>query len=253
MHAAPGDLRADEREAWLRGRQCFERGDDEAALAELSRLAQTRGRFADLQYMLGLVLERRGEIEAAAQHLEEALRINPDYVEALLALATLCERRGDFERGRALAERAAVLARASVEGGLDPVTRGKLANLQAALGDAYREAGELRDAIEAYRKALDRCPDFHDIRCRLAVSLRESGHPHQSLQELRRVLRVNPGYLAAAVQMGVTLLSLGRAPDAIRVWQAVLAKDPAREDARWYLSSLRGAGNAEPGTPPPGR
>ena len=67
-------------------------------------------------------------------------------------------------------------------------TRGKLANLHAALGDAYRESGDLRAAIGEYRKALDRCPHFHDVRQKLAVALRENGLPHQAIRELERIL-----------------------------------------------------------------
>jgi len=141
------------------------------------------------------------------------LRINPSYSEALLALANVYESQGDFDRSREIAERAGRLAR-SADDVLDATTRGKLANLQAALGDAYREVGELREAIEAYRKALDRCPNFPDIRNKLGIALRDVGLPDRALAEFRRVLRSHPGFCDAAVQLGVTLYSLGRTEEA---------------------------------------
>ena len=95
--------------------------------------------------------------------------------------------------------------------------------------------GEVRDAIEAYRKALDRCPDFHDIRQRLGLALREAGLPNRALAEFRRVLRANPAFLDAAVQLGFSLYTLGRSDEAIREWEAVLERDPSRDDARMYL------------------
>ena len=225
-----------ERRDYALGRRSFERGDDDTSLAHLIRLVRTR-RFADVHYMIGVMQERSGDLSAAGQSLREALRVNPSYTEALLALANVYERQGDFERSREIAQRASVLARPT-DGVLDATTRGKLANFQAALGDAYREGGELREAIEAYRKALDRCPSFHDIRNRLGIALRDAGLPDRAIAEFRRVLRNHPTFHEAAVQLGVTFYSLGRADEAATEWEAVLAKDSEREDAKMYLRMI---------------
>jgi tetratricopeptide (TPR) repeat protein len=233
-----GRITGSEREAYRKGRECFESGDLDAALGHLTLLLETCPRFADVHYLVGLVHDQRGDLELAAASFEEALRINPGYAEAFLALASLYERQGQFERSRALAQRLELAASGapSVEPGEpDPTTRGKLANLHAALGDAYREVGELPDAIDAYRKALERCPTFHDIRQRLGIALREAGLASQAIQEFRRILRANPSYLDAAVQVGLTCYTLGRCEDAVAEWEKVLERDPSRDDARMYL------------------
>jgi tetratricopeptide (TPR) repeat protein len=231
----------EERDSVRSGRGCFERGEDEAALAEFSRVLASHPGFADLHYLVGLVHERRSELDAAVTSFEHALAINPRYAECALALASVFEQRGEWERSRALAERFGALA---TEGGaLDPTTAGKIANLHAALGDAYREAGEPREAVESFRRALDRAPTFHDIRFRLAVTLREAGLPAQAIAELKRVLRGNPSFLEAAVQLGLTYWSLGRTEQAIAEWQRVLSAEPERADARMYLR-LVGAARA---------
>ena len=229
-----GPLTPDERRCYEQGCRSFERGDAEAALEQLGHLLASRDGFADVHYMVGILLERKDEIEQATRSLARALRINPGYTEAMLALASLYERQGDYERSREIAERAR-RAQATPPGTLDPTTRGKLANLQARVGDAYREAGELREAVEAYRKALDRCPNFHDIRMRLGSVLRDLGLQDQALAEFSRVLRGNPNLLDAAVQLGLTFYTLGRSEEAVREWNAVLERDPSREDARMYL------------------
>lgn len=230
-----------ERRAYELGRACFERGDAEAAIAHLTALLETRRNYADVHFMLGVMLERANDSAAAAQSLREALRINPSYTEAMLVLASIYESTGDFERSREIAQRAGELAPAS-DGALDATTRGKLANLQAAVADAYAEAGDLREAIDAYRKALDRCPTFHDIRLRLGVTLREAGLPDRSLAEFARVLRALPDYAEARVQRGLTLYTLGRADDALAEWESVLATDPERADAKMYLRLVRATG-----------
>lgn len=234
-------MTAEEREAYRLGRQGFERGDTDAALAHLGRLVETCRGYADVHYMLGIAQERQGDVEAAIRSLEEALRINPAYAEALVALSSLYELQGSFERSRAVSRRAGAHLRAPEpdSGLLDPTTRGKIANLQAAVGDAYREVGELREAVAAYRKALDRCPGFHDIRHRLAMTLRDAGHPDQAIREFQRVLRGNPHFLDAAVQLGLTWYTLGRVEAAVAEWERVLEADPEREDAGMYLRMVR--------------
>jgi tetratricopeptide (TPR) repeat protein len=231
-------LTSSERRAYALGRRSFERGDDEKAFAQLRSLLRTRQGFADVHYMLGVLLERRNETAAAARCLTRALRINPDYAEARLALASLYERMGDYERSREITEHARARS-APMQGALDPTTRGKLANLQAALGDAYREAQEPHEAIEAYRRALDRCPDFHDIRLRLGIALREAGLPNRALAEFQRIQRSHPDWLDATVQTGLTFYTLGRTEDARREWQAVLQRNPHRRDAQMYLRLVR--------------
>ncbi len=227
-------MTAIEQEAYERGRTHFENGEIDPALEAFSTLLKTRENFADIHYMVGVLFESKGDLNAAAESLRKAIRLNPSYAEALLALAAVYERRGDFDRSRDLAERAAEVSRAS-EGSLDATTRGKLANLQAAVADAYAEAGERREAIEAYRKALDRCPDFHDIRYRLGVVLREAGLPHQAAREFGRVLRANPSLIDARVQLALTYYSLGRAGEALGHWKAALDQDPSRDDVRMYV------------------
>jgi tetratricopeptide (TPR) repeat protein len=187
--------------------------------------------------MIGILQERKGELGAAGQALREALRINPSYTEAQLALAGVYENQGDFDRSREIAEAAGALARPS-QGALDATTRGKLANLQAQLGDAFREVGELREAVEAYRKALDRCPNFPDIRNRLGIALRDAGLPDRALAEFRRILRNHPTFYDASVQLGLTFYTLGRPEEAAKEWKAVAAKAPHREDAQTYLKMI---------------
>ncbi len=238
MPESPASLSSNERRSYLLGRRSFERGDDATALTEFRRLLETRQGFADVHYMMGVSLERQDEVRAAARSFVQALRINPDYAEARLGLASICEREGDFQRSREITEHTGARG-VPQAGALDPTTRGKLANLQADLGDAFREAGEQGEAIDAYRKALDRCPDFHDIRQRLGIALREAGLPNRALAEFRRVQRGHGDYLDAAVQAGLTLYTLGRADDARCEWEGVLQRDPEHREAQMYLRLVR--------------
>ena len=62
--------------------------------------------------------------------------------------------------------------------------------------------------------------------------------PDRAIAEFRRVLRNHPTFHEAAVQLGVTFYSLGRTDEAATEWEAVLAKDSQREDAKMYLRMI---------------
>ena len=87
-----GPLTPAERRQYEQGCRSFERGDADAALEQLGQLLASRDGFADVHYMMGILLERKNEIEQATRSLARALRINPGYTEAMLALASLYER-----------------------------------------------------------------------------------------------------------------------------------------------------------------
>jgi tetratricopeptide (TPR) repeat protein len=228
-----------EQDAYARGRGAFANGDIDEALETLSSLLESRGDFADIHYMVGVLRDRKGDDTGATENLRNALRLNPSYTEALLALASVYERRGEFDRSRDYAQRAASSSRRDGRS-MDPTTRGKLANLQASVADAYSQVGEAREAIEGYRKALDLCPEFHDIRQRLGAALREAGLPDKALAEFQRILRVKPDMLSARVQLGLTYYTLGRTPDARKEWETVLREDSSEQSARMYLRMVAG-------------
>ena len=72
------------------------------------------------------------------------------------------------------------------------------------------------------------------------MALREAGLPARAIAELQRVLRANPDYLDARVQLGVTYYTLGRTAEARAEWTASLERDATRDDARMYLAMLGG-------------
>ena len=119
-------------------------------------------------------------------------------------------------------------------GDLDATTRGKLANLQAALGDAYREVREPHEAIEAYRKALDRCPGFHDIRHGSGWHCARRGF--RTAPSPSSAASCTTGVARRRRAGGLTLYTLGRA-DALAEWETVLEQNPHERTRRCTCAS----------------
>src|SRR5712664_773652 len=131
------------RELVALGREHFQRGDYSLAAGHLEQALARGVVFADVHHMLGVIYHHLGEFEAAQRALQKALDINPGYVEAGLNLAIVCNDLGQYERAQkiygAAVERARARGKREPNGDepMDSYTRGKIANLHAAVADGY--------------------------------------------------------------------------------------------------------------------
>jgi tetratricopeptide (TPR) repeat protein len=165
-------------------------------------------------------------------------------VEASLNLAILCNDLGQYEKAQKIYSNALERSRAGAQSAsgdepLDGFTRGKIANLHAAVGDAYLAARRPADAAVEFRRALDLSPGFVDLRMKLASALRETGDADAAAAELRRAVRDAPAYVPARVALGLACSAGGKLDDAIEQWEEVLRMDPRHRTAQLYLKLAR--------------
>src|SRR5690242_2460370 len=197
------------RELVALGRDHFQRGDWSLAAGHLEQVVARGASFADVHHMLGVCYHQLGEFDPAQRAFERALEINPGYVEASLNLAILCNDLGQYEKAQRVyanaIERASHRERTGAsDEPIDTFTRGKIANLHAAVGDAYLAARRPADAAVEFRRALDLAPAYIDLRMKLAAALRESGDEAGAASELRRAVREAPAYVPARVALGLS-------------------------------------------------
>ena len=235
------------RERLVRGREHYRANEYDLAEPYLSELADGNGEFADVFDMLGVIYHQRGRVADALRMFERALAINPAYTDAALNLAVTYNDLGRYQEAKDLYERV-VDASKKAPRRLDPYARGKLANMHADLGAAYRELGQYDDAVREYEKALALGPDFHDLRTRLGATLREMGNLGAAAQEFERVRLQKPEYLPARLQLGLALYGLGRHRDALEEWQQILRLEPGHKSATMYVAMVTGqtAGGVAP-------
>jgi tetratricopeptide (TPR) repeat protein len=225
---------------WLTlGRGYFEQKQYAKAERYLSRLVEQNQSFADVYNMLGIVYHDQGQFARSQRAFEAALRINPGYTEAALNLAVIYNDLGKYKEAREVYQQA--LARHQSQGGeLDPVVRGKIANMYSDIGDAYASSGLWDEAIEEYKRALKLGPTFFDIKLKLGHAHRDKGDALGALQVYEEIVQQNPQYLPARVAQGVAQYALGRKPDALASWEAVLSLSPGNKSAEMYLALVRG-------------
>jgi tetratricopeptide (TPR) repeat protein len=233
----------------LLGREHYQKREFDRAEPMLRQVLEKDDRLADVHDMLGVISHAQGNFAQAEAHFERALAINPGYTEAALNLAVTYNDRGKYEAARQVYARIKGHPGGGLHG-LDPFARGKIANMHAEVGQAYADAGLVREAIAEYEKAVGLCPQFADLRTKLGTLLREINDMPRARDQYEAAVAARPSYVPARIQLGVTLLSLGETAAAGEQWKKVLEIEPDNVRAKMYLRMMSTAGMASSRPPP---
>ncbi|HEY4183548.1 MAG TPA: tetratricopeptide repeat protein [Polyangia bacterium] len=222
-----------------RGRDHYQAGEYDLALPYLTEIADGEGEFADVFDMLGVIYHQQGKVTEAEKMFERALAINANYTDAALNLAVTYNDLGKYKEANAIYARVIDTSK-NAPRQLDPYAKGKLANMHADLGAAYRDLGQFVDAVREYEKALALCPTFHDIRTHLGAMLREAGNLPAAAREFERVREDKPRYIPARLHLGLVYYTQGRRPEALAEWQDILSIEPTNKSATMYIAMVTG-------------
>ena len=217
-----------------RAKQHFELKDYHGAIHLVEELVEEGRAFADAHHLLGLSYYLIGQTERALDAFDLAVELNPRYVEAHVHRGVVLAEIGrDDEAGEAF-----VAARESgggERGGVPVHHAAKLANLHAALGDAYALAGATDRAIEQYRAALQLGPEFHDLRYKLGRYLLDAGRSLEAREELGQIVEARPRSPVAKSAFALACYLSGDAATAQSALNEVLREHPDDVRAKAYL------------------
>jgi tetratricopeptide (TPR) repeat protein len=236
------------RQMLVQGREHYAKKEYDKAEPLLTQVLKHDDKFADVHDMLGVIDHSNSRFADAERHFERALNLNPNYTEAALNLAVTYNDRGKFAEAREIYSRIKQRPTGDTTA-LDPFARGKIANMHADLAQAYSDANLPREAIAEYEKAVLLCPDFADLRTKLATLLRQVGELSRAREHYEAAVRTRPNYVQARVQLGVTLLAEGDLDKAEAAWNGALEIDPDSVAAKMYLRMLK-AQRARQSAPP---
>ena len=94
-------------------------------------------------------------------------------------------------------------------------------------GLIYFNAGDLRQALTWFDRALALQPAFPEALSARAIVLRRLGQPQDALKSFEAILNLQPRDAEALFSVGVTLQSLGRMTDAVLAYEEALRCNPA--------------------------
>lgn len=204
----------------------------------LLREAIVEGRaYADAFNLLGLSLALIGRQSEALEAFDRALELNERYVEAHMNRGVLLNELGRLEEARQALETAQQLGKPD-DSGFPALVANRLANSHYALGNDYRAAGALDEAIGQYERALQLRPTFQDIRLALSRALLERGRHQHALEALDAVLSAQPDWLDAMLLRGLASYLQGDVDQADAVWEVASERHPEEPRLEIYRSMV---------------
>jgi tetratricopeptide (TPR) repeat protein len=145
---------------------------------EIVKLETDPGNLVDDHLLLGRLYRLNNDLQKAEAEFKTAVKLQPDSEEAITTLAYLYNEEGDSTR--------AVEALNSVP------DSGRSAKLYSALGYTYEQKKDYKQAIEAYRHAIELDRDNLDAIRGLAQNLVNDGQTDAALDQYKIIADANP-------------------------------------------------------------
>lgn len=148
------------------------------AIAEYEKLAQLKPNDVETHLLLGQLYGAGHDSAKAEEQFKAAQKIDADSEDVVLNLAQLYSNEGDSERAVQVLNGVPVDDRTS--------------RIELALGANYDQMKKPKDAIAAYRRALDQDPDNLDTERSLANALLSDGQLDEALKVFKTVVSTEP-------------------------------------------------------------
>ncbi len=107
------------------------------------------------------------------------------------------------------------------------------------LGVAYRNKGNLPEAIQAYQEALSRAPENPVAMKNLADAFYLNKEYSKAVEQCQKALRSNPRFHQAHSTLGLAYYRLERYQEALEEFETVLQLNPQDEHAKNYREAIR--------------
>lgn len=201
--------------------------------------------------LLGVVLSRLGRLDEAEQQFDRVLAADPNFLDGRQHLARLyllqkrqdaavtqlraAARLGSLERDLAMTLTAVELAAgnaAAAERQLQSVAE-RFGSVRALLQLAHIASarGDVQDALEVLRQALDIAPASEEVLAANARTSLAAGLPVPAIIALGPLTRMHPTVAEYAYLMGVARMQVGDMPGSIESLRRALDLEPGRASA----------------------
>jgi tetratricopeptide (TPR) repeat protein len=206
-----------------RGHAYLEQGRFRRAILAVSEVREGSSSEAEALTIRGVAEASLEEVAAARRDLERAWKLCPNAAAARV-LAAIYLSANEIDRGSRMLQRASRID----PGDFRP---------WCAMGElVYLRSRRYKEAIEAFRQALQRRPGHQESRVGLVEALVRSHHPQEAEPILDGLLAERPDDPRLLTLAAEVALEVDRSPDADRFLERSLAIDPDRQDS-WLLQA----------------
>lgn len=203
-------------------------------------------------------IHRAGRLEDAKHGYLEILKANPNDVSALHLLGILYAEEGNLEEAQAYLEQAITLK------AKDPVISLHLANILKAkglfhqasqvlltilrehpnfaaaynnLGTVYYAQAKLKEACEAYQKAIDLQPNYVDAYYNLALALGKLNRIQEAINAYQALIELSPAHPGGRFQLGCLLMQQQKYEAAAKQFAAIESEHPYHFETQTNLAT----------------
>jgi len=187
------------------------------AIAEYERIVSLQPKSVEDHMVLGQLYTVKHDAKKAEEQFKIAQAIEPDAEEVVLNLARLYAESGDFAQAVKVMEAVPVADRT--------------VKMEDALGAAYEELKQAKDAIAAYRRATALEPGDLRSMDALAQALLNDNQFDEALKQYKELAEADPENAGALVHIGEILRRQGKYEDALTTIRKALSKEPNNLEA----------------------
>ncbi|MGA3081692.1 MAG: tetratricopeptide repeat protein, partial [Terracidiphilus sp.] len=194
------------------------------AISEFEKIVALQPQSVEERMVLGQLYTVKHDQKKAEEQFKTAQAIEPESEDVVLNLARLYAESGD------------VVHEIKVLEGVAAGTR--TAKMEDALGGAYEQLKEPKEAIAAYRRAAALEPDDLHTLDALAEALLNDNQLDEALMQYRQLTEADPENAGALVHIGEIQRRQGKYDDALATILEALKKDPGNLEAGYNQGLL---------------
>jgi len=187
------------------------------AIAEFEKIVALQPKTVEDRMVLGQLYTVKHDQKKAEEEFKTAQAIEPDSEEVVLNLARLYAESGDIQ-GAAKAIEAVPVADRSPK-------------MELALGAAYDQLKQTKDAIAAYKRAADMDPGDAHVQDALGQALLNDNQLDEALKQFKQLAEADPDDPEALIHIGEIQRRQGKYDEALATVRAARKKAPESLEA----------------------
>lgn len=200
-------------------------GDHYTALNDVLEAKRCNPRDPEVYFLLGQIYWYRQERDKAKENFETALKYNPRYSETYLALGDMFLEENNFEFALGYYQKAA----------RDDLFREAYLAWNN-IGWIYLQQDKLKEAEEAFIRALALRPDFALPHCNLGELYSRQKRYQEAIREYQKALQLDPNLARAHRLLGLEYNRQGRVKEACQEFNLALKSAPPESEEAKYAS-----------------
>jgi tetratricopeptide (TPR) repeat protein len=182
------------------------------AIAEYEKIVSLVPKSVEDRMVLGQLYTVKHEPKKAEEQFKVAQGIDPDSEEVVLNLARIYAESGDLDHAVKIIEAVPLADRTS--------------KMEFALGAAYDQLKQAKNAISAYERAADMEPDDVRTMGALAQALLNDNQLDEALKEYKNLAEADPDDTGSLIHISEIQRRQGKYEDALVTIRKVLKKEP---------------------------